>query len=105
MRGHLAWRQPARGVGGRAASGADRGARGQSQVIDTFLRLLDLPNTRLGAATVLGLLFVPVEWVEPANVGIEAVTSIYVSMGITSAQHLPVATAGLKPAAPPPVYG
>lgn len=38
---------------------ADRGARGQSQVIDTFLRLLDLPNTRLGAATVLGLLETP----------------------------------------------
>lgn len=38
---------------------ADRGARGQSQVIDTFLRVLDLPNTRLGAATVLGLLETP----------------------------------------------
>jgi exodeoxyribonuclease V gamma subunit len=38
---------------------ADRSARGQSQVIDTFLRLLDLPNTRLGATTVLGLLEAP----------------------------------------------
>ena len=38
---------------------ADRGARRQSQVIDTFLRFLDLPNTRLGAATVLGLLETP----------------------------------------------
>jgi uncharacterized membrane protein len=35
-----------------------------------------------------GLLYVPEDWVTPANVGIEAVTSIYVSMGVTSAQHL-----------------
>jgi uncharacterized membrane protein len=38
-----------------------------------------------------GLLYVPVEWVTPAKVGMEALTSIYVSMGVTSAQHLPVA--------------
>ncbi len=38
-----------------------------------------------------GLLFVPVEWVTPASVGMEALTSIYVSMGVTSAQHLPPA--------------
>ncbi len=49
-----------------------------------------------------GLLYLPQDWVRPAEMGIEAVTSIYVSMGITSAQHMPVATAGLKPAAPPP---
>lgn len=36
-----------------------------------------------------GLLYVPQDWVTPAAVGIEALTSIYVSMGITSAQHLP----------------
>jgi len=35
-----------------------------------------------------GLLYVPPEWVEPAAIGIEAVTSIYVSMGVTSAQYL-----------------
>jgi uncharacterized membrane protein len=35
-----------------------------------------------------GLLYVPEDWVAPAAVGIEALTSIYVSMGITSAQHL-----------------
>lgn len=35
-----------------------------------------------------GLLYVPEEWVTPAEVGIEALTSIYVSMGVTSAQHL-----------------
>jgi uncharacterized membrane protein len=35
-----------------------------------------------------GLLYVPQEWVTPAEVGVEGLTSIYVSMGITSAQHL-----------------
>ncbi len=38
-----------------------------------------------------GLLFVPQEWVSPAHLGVEAVTSIYVSMGITAKQHLGVA--------------
>jgi len=36
-----------------------------------------------------GLLFVPQDWVRPADVGMEALTSIYVSMGVTSRQHLP----------------
>ena len=36
-----------------------------------------------------GLLYVPQASVVPADVGMEAVTSIYVSMGVTSAQHLP----------------
>lgn len=35
-----------------------------------------------------GLLYVPPEWVEPAGIGMEAVTSIYVSMGVTSEQYL-----------------
>lgn len=35
-----------------------------------------------------GLLFVPAHWVQPADVGIEALTSIYVSMGVTAGQHL-----------------
>jgi len=35
-----------------------------------------------------GLLYVPPDWVAPANIGMEAVTSIYVSMGVTSGQHL-----------------
>jgi len=35
-----------------------------------------------------GLLYVPVDWVTPADVGMEGLTSIYVSMGITSHQHL-----------------
>lgn len=35
-----------------------------------------------------GLIFVPVEWVSPAEVGVEALTSIYVSMGVTAHQHL-----------------
>lgn len=35
-----------------------------------------------------GLLYVPQDWVTPADVGVEALTSIYVSMGVTSRQHL-----------------
>jgi uncharacterized membrane protein len=35
-----------------------------------------------------GLIYVPSDWVRPAEVGVEGLTSIYVSMGITSAQHL-----------------
>ncbi len=35
-----------------------------------------------------GLLYVPPEWVEPADMGMEAVTSIYVSMGVTTDQYL-----------------
>ena len=38
-----------------------------------------------------GLLYVPEEWVTPADVGIEALTSIYVSMGVTSSEHLTLA--------------
>lgn len=34
------------------------------------------------------LIYVPQAWVSPAEVGIEGLTSIYVSMGVTSAQHL-----------------
>ncbi len=35
-----------------------------------------------------GLLYVPVSWVEPAQVGLDQLTSIYVSMGVTSGQFL-----------------
>ena len=41
-----------------------------------------------GGAAALGLLFVPAEWVVPAPVGAEALTSIYVSMGMTAPQFL-----------------
>lgn len=40
-----------------------------------------------------GLLYVPESWVTPAPLGVEALTSLYVSMGVTSAQHLPRAAA------------
>lgn len=36
-----------------------------------------------------GLLFVPADWVEAAELGVEGVTSIYVSMGVTAGQYLP----------------
>jgi uncharacterized membrane protein len=48
-----------------------------------------------------GLLYVPPDWVEPADVGMEGVTSIYVSMGVTSSQYLntaPSSDASHKPA-------
>jgi uncharacterized membrane protein len=44
-----------------------------------------------------GLLFLPQEWVQPADVGIEGVTSIYVSMGLTSGQHLSSSGKGITP--------
>lgn len=37
-----------------------------------------------------GLLYVPAEWVKPANMGVDALTSIYVSMGLTPPPALPV---------------
>jgi uncharacterized membrane protein len=36
-----------------------------------------------------GLLFMPVEWIESTEISMEAVTSIYVSMGLTAPQFLP----------------
>lgn len=35
-----------------------------------------------------GLLYVPKDWVTPADIGVDGLTSIYVSMGITSHQYL-----------------
>jgi len=43
-----------------------------------------------------GLLFVPEAWVTAADLSVEAVTSLYVSMGVTAAQHLPVAPAAVS---------
>lgn len=34
------------------------------------------------------LVYVPQAWVQPAPVGMDGLTSIYVSMGVTSAQHI-----------------
>jgi uncharacterized membrane protein len=42
-----------------------------------------------------GLIYVPQEWVSPADVGVDGLTSIYVSMGVTSSQHLPSASANV----------
>jgi uncharacterized membrane protein len=43
-----------------------------------------------------GLLWVPEEWVTPADVGIEAVTSIYVSMGVTAPQYMQAARRAVR---------
>ncbi len=37
-----------------------------------------------------GLIYVPEDWVRPADVGVDGLTSIYVSMGVTSNQHIGV---------------
>lgn len=42
------------------------------------------------------LLYVPQAWVTPAPVGVDGLTSVYVSMGVTSGQHLGAAPA-VKP--------
>lgn len=48
-----------------------------------------------------GLMFVPDAWVQAAEVGMEALTSIYVSMGVTAQHHLPpVRQRGVSGAAP-----
>ena len=47
-----------------------------------------------------GLLYVPEHWITRADVGVEAVTSIYVSMGLTSPQHLQRADAARIKAEP-----
>lgn len=46
-----------------------------------------------------GLLFLPVDWITPSEVGMEAVTSIYVSMGVTAPQFLPKAAVEKQPPA------
>lgn len=44
-----------------------------------------------------GLLYVPVEWVVPADIGVDTLTSVYLSMGITA----PVRSAERRPRVPP----
>jgi uncharacterized membrane protein len=46
-----------------------------------------------------GLLYVPQDWVTPAELGVEALTSIYISLGVTSPQHLAPARAAARFAA------
>jgi len=45
-----------------------------------------------------GLMFVPEAWVVRAELSVEAVTALYVSMGVTAPQHLPAADAATRPA-------
>jgi uncharacterized membrane protein len=39
------------------------------------------------------LLYVPAGWVRPANIGVEKLTAIYFSMGLTPPSPMPNATA------------
>lgn len=80
--------------------GGEGGAEGKGAV--AVLALLSCPQpVRLGEfeyhAVIVptapvpvggGLLYVPVSWVKPADIGMEALTSLYVSMGVTSPQYL-----------------
>jgi uncharacterized membrane protein len=47
-----------------------------------------------------GLLYVPEHWITLADVGVEAVTSIYISMGLASPQYLQKANGPTKLTAP-----
>ena len=46
-----------------------------------------------------GLLYVPQEWVSPADIGVEGLTSIYVSMGLTTGQYIQQPPAAAAPPA------
>jgi uncharacterized membrane protein len=76
------------GVGGAAVLGLQSTSEPVRIGDRTYLAVL-VPTAPVPVGG--GLLYVPVEWVQPADVGMDALTSIYVSMGVTSAQHLPVA--------------
>ena len=53
-----------------------------------------------------GLLFVPESWVAPADLSVEALTALYMSMGVTAPQHLkPVAAPPARPAPDHPASG
>jgi uncharacterized membrane protein len=79
------------------------------------LALLSTPRPiELGGAPFLGVLvpsapvpvggllvYVPQAWVTPADIGVEALTSIYMSMGVTSEQQL----GGARAATTPPPTG
>ncbi len=75
------------GVGGAAVLGLQSTSEPVQIGGRTYLAVL-VPTAPVPVGG--GLLYVPVDWVRPADVGIEALTSIYVSMGVTSAQHLGV---------------
>lgn len=48
-----------------------------------------------------GLLFLPTDWVRPAAIGMDGLTSLYVSMGVTSSEVLGVARTVVTPAEQP----
>lgn len=49
-----------------------------------------------------GLIFVPVDWVKPADFGIDTLTSVYLSMGITPPRRPAAVTAAARAAAVAP---
>lgn len=93
------------GESGGESGGQNRGKSGGAVVLalQTAAEVLMVDGRRCVAVLVPtapvpiggGLLFVPEDWVTPAALSVEAVTSLYVSMGVTAPQHLPVADAGV----------
>jgi uncharacterized membrane protein len=85
--------------GGRPAEGA-QGSEGQKVAMLALLCtpepvVMDGGRRYLGVLVPTapvpvggGLLYVPEEWVSPADIGVEALTSIYVSMGLTTNQYM-----------------
>jgi uncharacterized membrane protein len=52
-----------------------------------------------------GLLYVPEDWVSRADIVVEALTSIYVSMGLTTNQYMNSRSAPAVDEKPPAVSG
>ena len=85
--------------GGRPAEGA-QGSEGQKVAMLALLCtpepvVMDGGRRYLGVLVPTapvpvggGLFYVPEEWVSPAEIGVEALTSIYVSMGLTTSQYM-----------------
>lgn len=84
--------------------GAEGGEAALVLALQTAAEVLEVEGRRCVAILVPtapvpiggGLLFVPEAWVTRADLSVEAVTSLYVSMGVTAPQHLPLA-ASLPP--------
>ena len=100
---HFGGQKPA----GDGASGGDDGGGAVVLALQTTAEALMVNGRRCVPVLVPtapvpvggGLLFVPESWVTPADLSVEAVTSVYVSMGVTAPQHLPAAPAP-TPSAP-----
>jgi len=102
--------------GGRPAEGA-QGSDGQKVAVLALLCtpepvVMDGGRRYLGVLVPTapvpvggGLLYVPEEWVSSADIGVEALTSIYVSMGLTTSQYMNSRTPTAADEKPPAISG